>query len=76
MEPDQTLLEAAMRVRRGLPFSCKGGMCATCKAHVVSGEVRMDKNYALVADDLERGFTLTCQAHPVTDRVVVDFDQR
>ncbi len=74
MEPHQTLLEAAMRVRRGLPFSCKGGMCATCKAHVVSGEVRMDKNYALVADEVEAGFVLTCQSHPVTDTVEIDFD--
>jgi ring-1,2-phenylacetyl-CoA epoxidase subunit PaaE len=74
MEPDQTLLEAAMRVRQGLPFSCKGGMCATCKAHVVSGEVRMDKNYALVADEVKAGFVLTCQSHPVTDTVEIDFD--
>ncbi|MGD2061755.1 MAG: phenylacetate-CoA oxygenase/reductase subunit PaaK [Acidimicrobiia bacterium] len=74
MEPDQTLLEAAMRVRQGLPFSCKGGMCATCKAHLVGGEVRMDKNYALVADELEAGYILTCQSHPVTDTVEIDFD--
>lgn len=74
MEPDQTLLEAAMRVRHGLPFSCKGGMCATCKARVVSGEVRMDKNYALVADEVEAGFVLTCQSHPVTDTVEIDYD--
>lgn len=74
MEPDQTLLDAAMRVRQGLPFSCKGGMCATCKAHVVTGEVRMDKNYALVADELDAGYVLTCQSHPVTDTVEIDFD--
>ncbi len=74
MEPDQTLLEAAMRVRRGLPFSCKGGMCATCKAHVVSGEVRMAKNYALVADEVEAGYILTCQSHPVSDTVEIDYD--
>ena len=74
MEPEQTLLDAAMRVRQGLPFSCKGGMCATCKAQVVSGEVRMDKNYALVADELEAGYVLSCQSHPVSDTVEIDFD--
>jgi len=76
LEPDQPLLDAALLVRPELPFSCRGGMCATCKALVVEGEVEMDKNYALVADDLERGFILTCQAHPKTERVVVDFDRR
>ena len=74
MEPDQTLLEAAMRVRQGLPFSCKGGMCATCKAQLVDGEVRMDKNYALVADEVEAGYILTCQSHPKTEAVEIDFD--
>ena len=76
MEPEQTILEAALAVRNELPFSCRGGMCATCKATVVEGTVTMDKNYALVDADLDQGFALTCQAHPVTDRVVVDFDRR
>ena len=74
MEPDQKLPEAAMRVRQGLPFSCKGGMCATCKAHVVGGAVRMDKNYALVAEEVEAGYVLTCQSHPITDSIEIDFD--
>ncbi len=74
MEPDRTLLEAAMRVRQGLPFSCKGGMCATCKAILVDGEVRMDKNYALVADEVDAGYILTCQSHPITATVEIDFD--
>lgn len=74
MEPDQTILEAAMRVRRGLPFSCKGGMCATCKAHLVDGEVEMDKNYALVAEEVDAGYILTCQSHPKSDTVEIDFD--
>jgi ring-1,2-phenylacetyl-CoA epoxidase subunit PaaE len=74
MEPDQTLLEAAMRVRHGLPFSCKGGMCATCKAHLVDGDVRMDKNYALVADEVAAGYVLTCQSRPLTATVEIDFD--
>ncbi len=76
LDPATSILDAALAVRPELPYSCKGGMCASCKARVVEGEVVMTKNYALVPDDLDRGFTLTCQAHPVGDRVVVDFDQR
>ncbi len=76
MNPEASILDAALTVRPELPYSCKGGMCASCKARVVEGEVEMDKNYALVADDLEKGFVLTCQAHPRSDRVVVDYDQR
>ncbi len=76
MRPETAVLDAAMSVRSELPYSCKGGMCATCKAKVIEGEVRMDKNYALVAADLENGFVLTCQSHPTTDRLVVDYDQR
>lgn len=74
MEPDQTILEAALRVRGGLPFSCKGGVCATCKARLVAGEVTMDKNYALVGEEVAAGYILTCQSHPTTDTVEVDYD--
>ncbi|HSF86515.1 MAG TPA: 1,2-phenylacetyl-CoA epoxidase subunit PaaE [Acidimicrobiia bacterium] len=76
MRPETSVLDAALAVRRELPFSCKGGMCASCKARVLEGEVTMTKNYALVDADLEAGFVLTCQAHPTTDHIVVDFDQR
>ncbi len=76
MRRESSVLDAAMGVRSELPYSCKGGMCASCKAKVIEGEVRMDKNYALVASDLESGFVLTCQSHPTTDRLVVDYDQR
>jgi ring-1,2-phenylacetyl-CoA epoxidase subunit PaaE len=76
MNPEQTILDAALAVRSELPFSCRGGMCATCKAKVLDGEIRMDKNWALVDADLEQGFALTCQAHPLGERIVVDFDQR
>ncbi len=76
MRPATSILDAALSVRSDLPFSCKGGMCASCKAHLVEGEVRMDKNWALVQDDLDRGFILTCQAHPTTESVAVDFDKR
>jgi ring-1,2-phenylacetyl-CoA epoxidase subunit PaaE len=74
MSPEMSILDAASRVREGMPYSCKGGMCATCKAKVVDGEVRMDRNYALVESELEAGYVLTCQAHPLGDRVAVDYD--
>jgi ring-1,2-phenylacetyl-CoA epoxidase subunit PaaE len=74
--PDVSILDAALRVRSELPFSCKGGMCATCKGRIEEGEVTMTKNYALVDSEVEAGYVLTCQAHPVTDRVVVRYDHR
>jgi ring-1,2-phenylacetyl-CoA epoxidase subunit PaaE len=76
MTPETSILDAALRVRTELPFSCKGGMCATCKGRIEAGEVRMEKNYALVDSEVEAGFVLTCQAHPVTDKVVVRYDHR
>lgn len=76
MRPETSVLDAALSVRRELPYSCKGGMCASCKARVLEGEVEMTKNYALVEADLDAGFVLTCQAHPTSEVVVVDFDQR
>lgn len=76
MTPETSILDAALRVRTELPFSCKGGMCATCKGRIEEGEVRMDKNYALVDSEVEAGFVLTCQAHPVSDNVVVRYDHR
>lgn len=74
MDPEMSVLDAAIRVRSELPFSCKGGMCATCKARVIEGEVTMDKNYALVDSEVAAGYVLTCQSHPVGDRLVVDYD--
>lgn len=74
MDPDMSVLDAALRVRSELPFSCKGGMCASCKAKLVEGDVEMDKNYALVDSELEAGFILTCQSHPVGEEISVDYD--
>lgn len=76
MNPETSILDAALRVRTELPFSCKGGMCASCKGRIEEGEVRMDKNYALVDSELEAGYVLTCQSHPLTERVVVRYDHR
>jgi ring-1,2-phenylacetyl-CoA epoxidase subunit PaaE len=76
MTPETSILDAALRVRTELPFSCKGGMCATCKARIEEGEVRMDKNYALIDSEVEAGYVLTCQSHPLTDKVVVRYDHR
>jgi ring-1,2-phenylacetyl-CoA epoxidase subunit PaaE len=70
----EAVLDAALRAGLDLPYACKGGMCSTCRAKVIEGEVRMDVNYSLEPWELKAGFVLTCQAHPVTDRVVVDFD--
>ncbi len=70
------LLDYARSVRAEVPFACKGGMCATCKAVVSSGEVTMTKNYALTNEELDAGFVLTCQSHPVTDEVHLNFDAR
>lgn len=74
MRPESSILDAALAVRRELPYSCKGGMCASCKARVLEGEVRMDKNWALVDYEVASGYVLTCQAHPVTPAVTVDYD--
>jgi ring-1,2-phenylacetyl-CoA epoxidase subunit PaaE len=76
MTPETSILDAALRVRSELPFSCKGGMCATCKGRIEEGEVAMTKNYALVDSEVEAGYVLTCQAKPTTDRVVVRYDHR
>jgi ring-1,2-phenylacetyl-CoA epoxidase subunit PaaE len=71
----ENLLDAGLRNGVDLPFSCKGGVCATCKARLVKGKVDMDLNQALGVDELDEGYILACQSHPISDRVIVDFDQ-
>jgi ring-1,2-phenylacetyl-CoA epoxidase subunit PaaE len=68
------ILDAALQQGADLPYACKGGVCSTCKAKLISGEVDMEVNYALEPDELAANFILTCQSHPRTERVVVDFD--
>lgn len=68
------ILEAALEVRSDLPFACRGGVCGTCRAKLVEGTVQMDVNYALEPEEIEEGYVLTCQSHPTSERVVVDYD--
>lgn len=70
----ETVLDAALRVRPDVPFACAGGVCGTCRARLVEGTVTMTENYALEADELERGYVLTCQSHPTSERVRIDYD--
>jgi len=74
-EDGQTVLAAALQAGVELPYSCMAGVCRTCRARLVEGEVRMDANYALEEDEVENGHRLTCQAHPTSSTVVLDFDQ-
>ncbi|MBZ5741098.1 1,2-phenylacetyl-CoA epoxidase subunit PaaE [Nocardioides mangrovi] len=75
LRPDgEPVLEAALAVRADLPFACKGGVCGTCRARLVTGTVAMDANWALEPDEVERGYVLTCQAHPTSAEVELDFD--
>ncbi|RZL33912.1 MAG: phenylacetate-CoA oxygenase/reductase subunit PaaK [Rubrivivax sp.] len=73
---DPSLLDAAAREGMDVPFSCKSGVCSTCRCKLVEGEVRMDKNFALDKAEVAAGFILSCQAHPLTERVVISFDER
>jgi ring-1,2-phenylacetyl-CoA epoxidase subunit PaaE len=69
-----TVLEGVQRSRPDLPFACKGGVCGTCRARLLAGDVRMRRNFALEAAELAAGYVLTCQSTPTSEKVVVDFD--
>jgi len=71
----ENIIDAALKQGIELPYSCKGGVCSTCRAKLIEGEVDMDANFALEDYEIERGFILCCQSYPVTDKVVVDYDQ-
>ncbi|SDX45524.1 ring-1,2-phenylacetyl-CoA epoxidase subunit PaaE [Hydrobacter penzbergensis] len=73
---EEAILDAALKQGADLPYSCKGGVCCTCRAKLVEGEVAMDVNYGLEPEELARGFILTCQSHPRSARLVVDFDAK
>ncbi len=71
-----SILDAALQNGADLPYACKGGVCCTCRAKLLEGEVNMDVNYGLEPEEIEQGFILTCQSHPRTEKVVVDFDSK
>lgn len=70
------ILDAALKKGADLPYACKGGVCCTCRAKLVEGEVGMEVNYGLEPDEIAQGFILTCQSHPKSPKVVVDFDAK
>lgn len=69
------IVDAAAQQGIELPYSCKSGVCATCRTHVREGEVRMDVNYGLEPWEVEKGFVLACQSHPLSDKIVLDYDK-
>ncbi|MFF4800123.1 2Fe-2S iron-sulfur cluster-binding protein [Streptomyces sp. NPDC001351] len=75
VQDGESLLETVLRNRPDAPYACKGGVCGTCRAFLVTGEVRMDRNFALEPEETEAGYVLACQSHPVTEKVELDFDR-
>ena len=76
MRRDQKVLDVALAVGLDAPFSCREGVCCTCRAKVLDGQVSMDKNFSLEPDEMAQGFVLSCQARPTTDRLTVSYDER
>ena len=76
MRTDQHVLDVALSAGLDLPYSCKAGVCCTCRAKVLDGAVVMDKNFTLESDEMAQGFVLSCQARPTSDRLVVSYDER
>ena len=74
-ENGETILDAAMAIDADVPFACKGGVCCACKAKVMEGSVKMDVNFALDEEEVEEGYILTCQSHPTSEKLIVDFDE-
>ena len=72
----QAVLDAGLAAGLDLPFACKAGVCCTCRARVLEGEVRMERNFSLEAHETARGYVLTCQSHPVSAKVVISYDER
>lgn len=75
MSKDTSLLEAALSNAMDAPYACKAGVCSTCRCRVIEGEVEMITNHALEDYEVEKGYVLSCQSYPLTDKVVVDYDQ-
>lgn len=75
VHPDETILLAAQRADLDPPYACQIGACCTCRAKIISGRVKMDEREALSDDEIEEGYALTCQSHPLTENVLADYDQ-
>ena len=76
MGSDQRVLDVALAAGLDLPYSCKGGVCCTCRVNVMEGSVPMDKNFGLETWETEKGFVFSCQARPTSERLVVSYDER
>lgn len=76
MGPQDKVLDVALAAGLDLPYACRGGVCCTCRARVLQGEVTMEKNYTLERWEMDRGFVLTCQARPLSEQLVVSYDER
>ena len=74
LKPGDSVLEGALQARPDAPYSCMGGACGTCRARLIDGTVEMAPNYALGKAELDAGFILTCQSHPTSPTVTVDYD--
>ena len=72
----ESVLDAALKQGADLPYACKGGVCTTCKAKLIEGKVSMDVNWGLEPEEVEKGYILTCQSHPQTKKIIVDFDAK
>jgi ring-1,2-phenylacetyl-CoA epoxidase subunit PaaE len=71
-----SVLDAALKQGADLPYACKGGVCTTCKAKLLEGEVSMEVNWGLEPDEVAAGYILTCQAHPTSEKLLIDFDAK
>ena len=76
MGPDDRVLDVALAAGLDLPYSCRAGVCCTCRARVLEGQAKMERNFTLEPQEQEKGFVLTCQAKPLSDRLVVSYDDR
>ena len=76
MQAQDKVLDVALAAGLDLPYACRGGVCCTCRARVLEGEVAMDKNFTLEQWEMDKGFVLTCQARPLTGRVLLSYDER
>jgi ring-1,2-phenylacetyl-CoA epoxidase subunit PaaE len=74
VQPGEHVLDAFLRVRGDAPYACKGGVCGTCRAHLLEGSVSMDANWALEPEEIAHGYVLTCQSRPTSERLTLDYD--